>query len=38
MGKRGCFHELLDYGFDEMRFSGQVDVVDSMICASSTGM
>ena len=34
----GFVHELLNYGFDEMRFSSQVDIVDSMIRTSSAGM
>jgi len=34
----GWLYELLDHGFDEMRFSGQIDVVDSMTRASSIGI
>ena len=34
----GLAHELFNYGFDEMRFSSQVDIVDSVIRASSAGM
>jgi hypothetical protein len=37
-GRMGLVHELVDYGFDEMRFSSQVGIMDSMIRASSTGM
>ena len=33
----GSAHELLDHGFDEMGFSGKVDVVDSVVCTGSAG-
>lgn len=33
--KKCDYYRLLDYSFDEMRFSSQVDIMDPIVCASS---